>query len=382
MKRLFLIPLAAIMLSACSDDDDSSSSGGGEAEEVGSLQVVMTYSTEGADSLVLSGATSGASLHHSISSPSGGSDSADFEDLAVGEWTLEAYLYQDGEILEQSLGSTVTVKEGETAYKSLALELLEGEPSGDSTATEASSSAEVEAETGTSSESTAASSSSVVTAVSSSSTEITTESSSSEVSGDESSSSEVAGEASSSSEVTETVYGSPRAPEAGEVVISEIYTHYSPASDRFIELYNASSTDSLLLDDCVVRNPSTSSPNKTALDGITIPPNGYYSLGGESAAGVDNTTLNGSVVPYNTDKAVMIVCGDATIDSVYFSYTADASSCAAAYVPAPKDISSHLTVSDLANRSSYTAWCYSAESTPGAAAPSDCTPFECTEASE
>lgn len=86
MKRLVLIPLAALMFSACSDDDDSGSSG--SAEEVGALQVVMTYVTEGADSLVLLGENSGESLHHSVSSPSGGSATADFEDLAVGEWTL------------------------------------------------------------------------------------------------------------------------------------------------------------------------------------------------------------------------------------------------------------------------------------------------------
>ena len=364
MKKFLLALASGMVLLACSDDDDSSSSGSSGA--AGSLQVVMTFTTSGADSLVLRGSNAGETLHYAVSSPSGGSASADFDEVATGEWTLGAYLYLDGEVLEQSEGNSVTVEEGETAYQSIALELLES-ASGEITTEEAegsSASEEGSSETEASSES-AEESSSATTGASSSSA------------GSASSSSEEATASSSSEEVT---YGSPRAPEAGDLVISEVYTHYSPSSDRFLEFYNTSSTDSLLLDDCVVRNPSTSSPNKTALDGIVIPPGGYYSMGGSTATDVDDTTLAGAVVPYNTDKAIIIVCSDATIDSVYFSYTGDASSCDAAYVPAVKDVSSHLVISDVANRLSYTAWC-SGESTPGAAAPSDCAAFDCVEAS-
>ena len=429
MKKLFLILAAAMLLSACSDDGDSNSSGSSGA--AGSLQVVMKLSTDVGDSLVLRGTLSGSetdSVHESFSS---NTTTASFEQLAAGTWNFEALLYDEGEVVQEGEG-TVEIVDGEDASLAISLSALYGYvkvevylglgnqigvASGtiefvDSTGESVSYELEVgdpyayfncgPLALGTysvtitlyTSDGTAyltysttitlsADNSAISWSLTSSDSEEGS-SSSSEDSGDSSDESalsvsltlaendtlSVSAVVSTGSSVTlnsldsETLAASYK----GKVLISEVYVANS-SGYRFLEFFNGT-LESISLDGCVVRD---SSSNKDSLSGIEIAPGGYYAIGGANSAASDNT-LNDVVLPSQASKTVLITCNGVVIDSVFFTYVSSSKneSELADSIKVYNKTSTHLIISEWKEHLSSSAWCNSSTSTPGAAAPEDC----------
>ena len=434
MKKLFLILAAAAMiLSACSDDGDSNSSGSSGA--AGSLQVVMKLSTDVGDSLVLRGTLSGSetdSVHEMIllDTISGETVSIDL-DVESGTWVFQAFVYDGDLVVQQSDETTIEVAEDGNSTGTITLNALYGyvvvtvplglgnskdiasgtlilndgttsysyslEIEEDSLSAYFKSDAlllgvtyQISIEISNSSGEILYTASESITLTSSDSTyEITllyVGNDETEEDGDGSiakvSLVVVIAEESSTLNLASVIStGVIRSPKAGEVLISEVYTIRS-SEKQFVEIYNGT-LDSISLSGCSIGGKSSSEMSySTALDDVGLSPAGYYSIGGDSAEGVSSQTLDVSLIPSSktSNKAILLVCDEVVIDSVYFGYTSSSLSCDSSLVPLSNNTSTHLVLSEWNDRLSYTAWC-SGESTPGAAAPSECAAFECVEAS-
>lgn len=413
MKKLILTLLAAMILSACSDGGSSSS---GSAVGAGSLQVVMNLVSSDADSLVLRGTLSGGgdSVHKSLSASE---TSANFDDLTAGEWSFEALLYDEGEVVQKGEGEA-TITDGATAYLTIKLSALYGYlavtlslesstsiASGTMTLTNMDDSSDVCKDTLVLSDSAGSFSCGpltlgatytvVIKLYDTSGTllyefedEVTITSANTELLWTLSSSVAslvVTLTLAESDTITATLSlpsSSARTPTAGEVLISEVYMVRS-SETQFVEVYNGTQ-DSISLAGCSVGGKTSSSMTySTEFDNVILPPAGYYSIGGDSAEGVSSNDLNVSLIPSGStsNKAILLVCNEAVIDSIYFAY-ASISSCSISSAPLIHKNSTHLILSEWESRLKSSAWCYSSTSTPGAAAPDECPAFGCEDSSE
>lgn len=413
MKKLILILLAAMILSACSDGGSSSS---GSAVGAGSLQVVMNSASTDADSLVLRGTLSGGtdSVHKSLTTSA---TSANFDDLTAGEWSFEAMLYDAGEVVQKGEGET-TITDDSTAYLTIELFALYGYlavtlsvesstniASGTMTLTNVDDASDVCEDTLTLGDSagsfscgplTLGETYAVVTKLYDASgtllyefeDEVTITGANTELSWTLSSSVVslvVSLELAESDTITATLSlpaSSARAPTAGEVLISEVYTVRN-SETQFIEIYNGS-PDTISLNGCSIGGKTSSDMvYSTEFESAVLPPASYYSIGGDSAEGVSGNTLNVSLIPSGStsNKAILLVCNGGVIDSVYFAYVTSVSDCDVSSAPLKNKVSTHLILSEWENRLKSSAWCYSSTSTPSEAAPDECSAFECEDSS-
>ena len=145
---------------------------------------------------------------------------------------------------------------------------------------------------------------------------------------------------------------SKRAPEVGEIIITEFLAEPSEGSDyEFVELFNGS-MDSLILDNCFLGSSSKKGTTGLLDSGLVIAPMSYWTIGSDSAK-TDAHPNKWTTLP-STKRAIVFTC-ESVLDSLY--YMSSDSLKTDLYLPMEKGKSTQLKTESWKEKGNPSVWC-------------------------